>query len=64
MIDESPSLDKVNSYQSNNLATDLKLQMDSSERDQNSFINYSQNYCVGFVDIVDSTIEIPRFQIP
>ena len=44
MIDESPSHDKVNSSRSNNPVTDLKLYMDSSERDQISFINYSQNY--------------------
>lgn len=64
MIDESPSHDKVNSSQSNNPATDLKLHMDSSERDQISFINYSQNYSVGFVDIVDSTIEISKISNP
>jgi len=49
-------LSKTNSeFPSREVITPPKLHLGSTDKDQISFINYSQKYCVGFVDIVDST---------
>ena len=58
-------LSKTNSeFPSREVITPPKLHLGSTDKDQISFINYSQKYCVGFVDIVDSTREISKIKNP
>ena len=51
-------------FPSSEVLTKPKLHLGSTDKDQISFINYSQKYCMGFVDIVDSTREISKIKNP
>lgn len=41
-----------------------KLTTDSNSHDQINFMNFTQQYCVGFIDIINSTITTARIKDP